>query len=170
MTDFQAKQIRELRMRGVGYRAIASVIGLSRDIVRNYCKTHGLDGLASELTINMKEQMQQGKACLSCGKELKQPATGRKRKFCSDSCRREWWAEHSDSIQRKETAFYDKNCAYCGDTFTVYGNKNRKYCSHTCYVHDRFWRKEEGRAPYVSPSKSEEEKNESNEMEIDTCR
>ena len=98
MTDFQAKQIRELRMRGVGYRAIASVVGLSRDIVRNYCKGHGLDGYASALTLNMKEQMASGAACMCCGKQIVQAATGRKRKFCSDKCRREWWSAHPEAI------------------------------------------------------------------------
>ena len=72
MTDFQAKQIRELRMRGVGYRAIASVVGLSRDIVRNYCKAHDLDGLATDVKINIKEKMEKGEACMSCGRDLKQ--------------------------------------------------------------------------------------------------
>lgn len=46
MTEFQEKQIRDLRLQGTGYRAIASVVDLSRDIVRNYCKSHGLDGYA----------------------------------------------------------------------------------------------------------------------------
>lgn len=160
MTDFQMKQIREFRMKGVGYRAIGSVVGLSRDVVRNYCKTHGLDGIASELTMNLKEQIQQGLVCLSCGKELKQPDTGRKKKFCTDNCRRQWWVEHSDSIQRKETSFYEKTCVYCNKDFKVYGNKNRKYCSHNCYVHDRFWRKEEGRERYIGPSESIEVNNE----------
>lgn len=156
MTDFETKQIRELRMRGVGYRAIASVIGLSRDVIRNYCKTHGIDGYATELTLNIREQMQQGKACLCCGKEIKQSTTGRKRKFCSEKCRREWWSAHPQIAQRNETAFYEKACAYCGKTFTAYGNKNRKYCSHNCYVHDRFWREEEGLDPYVNPTVKEE--------------
>lgn len=91
MTDFQAKQIRELRLRGAGYKSIASAVGLSRDTVRNYCKSHGLDGYASALVLNVKEQMESGTACLCCGKELIQPSTGRKRKFCSEKCRREWW-------------------------------------------------------------------------------
>ena len=118
MTDFQAKQIRELRLRGAGYKSIASAVGLSRDTVRNYCKSHGLDGYASALVLNVKEQMESGTACLCCGKELIQPSTGRKRKFCSDKCRR--------------------------------------YCSHECYVRDRFWRKEEGREPYVGPDDRKE--------------
>ena len=40
----------------------------TRDIVRNYCKTHALDGFGVDLTANMKEQMQQGTVCLCCGK------------------------------------------------------------------------------------------------------
>ena len=104
MTEFQAKQIRDLRLQVTGYRAIASVVGLSRDIVRNYCKSHGLDGYASVLTINMKEQMLKGQACLACGKEIVQPMTGRKRKFCSDECRRSWWSAHQDDLKKKPTA------------------------------------------------------------------
>jgi len=156
MTDFQRKQIRELRMRGVGYRAIASVIGVSRDAVRNYCKANRLDGYVAELTVNMKEQMQQGKSCLSCGKTMKQPVTGRKRKFCSETCRREWWTAHQDAIQKKAAAFYEKTCIYCGERFTSYGNKDRKYCKHDCYIRDRFWRVEEGRGPYIGSNKYEE--------------
>lgn len=155
MTEFQAAQIRNLRVQGVGYRGIATIVGLSRDIVRNYCKSQGLDGFATDLTVNMKEQMENGKACWCCGKEIKQPYTGRRRKFCSDKCRREWWAAHPEAGRHKEAAYYHLTCEYCGKTFVSYGNKNRKYCSHHCYVRDRFWRDEEGREPYVSPKKEE---------------
>lgn len=141
MTDLQAAQIRELRVQGAGYRSIASVVGLSRDIVRNYCKSHGLDGYATALTVNMKERMHNGYACQFCGKELQQPLTGRKRKFCSEKCRRDWWKVHSDQIQRKPTAYYESTCVYCGKLFTAYGNNSRKYCSHACYVSDRFGEK-----------------------------
>ena len=77
MTELQAEQIRKMRTQGIGYRAIASVVGLSRDIVRNYCRAHGMDGYASALTKNIQEQMMLGKACLYCGAELIQPSTGR---------------------------------------------------------------------------------------------
>ena len=153
MTDAQAKQIRELRMKGVGYRAIASVTGLSRDIVRNYCRSNGLDGFAAAVTLNKKEQMQQGAACLCCGQTIEQPGIGRKRKFCRDACRREWWANHPEAVEKRKAAIYEKTCVYCGNPFTIYGNKTRKYCSHDCYVHDRFWREEEGRESYISPVK-----------------
>ena len=48
-------------------------------------------------------------------------------------------------------------CAYCGQPFQSYGNQTRKYCSHECYIHDRFWRAEEGREPYVSPRLRQED-------------
>ena len=89
MTDIQSKQIREFRMKGVGYKAIASVLGLSRDSVRNYCKSHGLDGYASEVAANIQEQTQMEITCPRCGQVIEQPKIGRKRKFCSEACTRE---------------------------------------------------------------------------------
>ena len=139
MTELQAEQIRKMRTQGVGYRAIASVVGLSRDIVRNFCRAHGMDGYASALTKNIQEQMMLGKACLYCGAELIQPSTGRPKKFCSDKCRREWWKAHPEKLHRKDTAIYTMTCARCDKEFTSYGNKNRKYCSHDCYIKARFW-------------------------------
>lgn len=50
MTEQQAKQIREMREQGIGYRSIALTVGLSRDIVRNFCKSRGLSGYGSALT------------------------------------------------------------------------------------------------------------------------
>lgn len=101
MTEQQAKQIREMREQGIGYRSIALTVGLSRDIVRNFCKSRGLSGYGSALTKNIREQVMLGKACLYCGKEMKQPDTGRPKKFCSDKCRREWWKGHPERINRK---------------------------------------------------------------------
>ena len=75
MTEQQAKQIREMREQGIGYRSIALTVGLSRDIVRNFCKSRGLSGYGSALTKNIREQVMLGKACLYCGKEMKQPDT-----------------------------------------------------------------------------------------------
>ena len=54
MTDAQARQIQEMRMKGSGYKAISAAIGLSRDIVRNYCKKHNLAGYAAVVSKNVK--------------------------------------------------------------------------------------------------------------------
>ena len=65
MTDTQAKQINEMRMRGMGYKAIGMAIGLSRDIVRNYCKRHNLAGYATVVSKNMKLMVDGKEVCHS---------------------------------------------------------------------------------------------------------
>lgn len=56
MTDTQAAQIKALRTKGEGYKAIASAVGLSRDIVRNYCRAHGMGGYREAVSLNMQGQ------------------------------------------------------------------------------------------------------------------
>ncbi len=140
MTDAQAKQIVEMRLKGVGYKSIGTVVGLSRDIVRNYCKSHNLTGYASVLTKNVRLRIEQGEACLYCGGSIMQPKTGRPKKFCSEKCRREWWKQHPEAVKKSREASYELVCGNCGRRFISYGNKNRKFCSHDCYIKYRFWR------------------------------
>lgn len=54
MTDIQATQIEMLRLQGKGYKAIASAVGLSRDIIRNYCKANGMEGFGEAAVMNMQ--------------------------------------------------------------------------------------------------------------------
>ena len=49
MNAEMARQITELRHKGLGYKSIAIVVGTSRENVRYYCKTHGLDGYAEQV-------------------------------------------------------------------------------------------------------------------------
>ena len=142
MTDLQAAQVKEMRLKGMGYRAIAETLGLSRDIVRNHCKAKGMDGYVAATVRNMQEREGQGGICICCGKEMAQQGNGRPRKFCSEKCRRQWWKTHPEEGNRK--AVYTQVCARCGKEFTAYGNSHRKYCSHDCYIKARFWRDEDG--------------------------
>ncbi len=135
MTESQRCQIVAMRKEGVGYHSIGVAIGLSRDIVRNYCKSHNLAGYGRVLKKNLRE----GKDCMHCGQKITQPTTGRKRKFCSEKCRREWWKGHPDWAKRGEQALYKFECEHCGRDFVSYGNNKRKYCSHECYIKARFW-------------------------------
>ena len=57
MTKEQAAQIKELRMQGKGYKAVASAVGLSRDIVRNYCKANGMEGYGEAAKLNLQREM-----------------------------------------------------------------------------------------------------------------
>lgn len=133
MTDAQAKQINEMRMRGMGYKAIGMAIGLSRDIVRNYCKRHNLAGYATVVSKNMKLMVDGKEVCHFCGNPITQPKTGRPRRFCCEKCRREWWKAHPEAVQkerchkgmrsphphrskRTHTADFTKPCKHHGGT------------------------------------------------------
>lgn len=138
MTEVEKQQIHELRLKGLGYKAIAAVLGLSRDSVKSYCKRNGLYGDVSVVSLNIEEMKKQSLVCLHCGKKLKQKKKGRTRKFCSEECRRIWWKNNQDKRNKKDTAVYKYTCVYCQKEFSSYGNKNRKYCSHSCYIKSRF--------------------------------
>jgi len=144
VTEGEKQQIYALRLKGVGYKAIAAVLGKSRDTVRIFCKHNGLDGDAKVVSLNVKEQMKNHVLCSSCGKLLKQKGRGRVRKFCSDECRRKWWNENPQARKKRETATYNYTCPQCGGSFSCYGNKKRKFCSHDCYIKFRFWSEEDG--------------------------
>ena len=64
MTKEQAAQIKELRMQGKGYKAVASVVGLSRDIVRNYCKANGMEGYGEAAGLNLRKEMAENGAAM----------------------------------------------------------------------------------------------------------
>lgn len=143
MTEAQAEQITQMRMKGIGYKSIATVVGLSRDIVRNYCKAHNMTGYTSALTKNVQMMIEKGDACLYCGGNIVKAGTGRPKKFCSEKCRRNWWKAHPEAAKRREDAARRLVCPKCGKPFTVYGKTDRKYCSHECYIRDRFWKEDE---------------------------
>ncbi len=139
MTQEMGRQITSLRLKGLGYKSIAIVVGTSRENVRYYCKTHDLEGTADEITKQKPELKINPETCKFCGKKIiRNPRSGKKL-FCSDDCRRAWWRKHPEEAKRGENAVYECECAYCKRTFISYGNSKRKYCCHDCYIQDRFW-------------------------------
>lgn len=142
MTDYEREQIYELRRKGMGYKAIGTAIGLSRDTVRSFCKRNNLDGNGEVVKLNIEVMKDKELLCQNCGQLIKVKAKGRPRKYCSNTCRRAWWNKNQRKAKRNETAVYKYNCLHCKKNFSSYGNKKRKYCSHDCYIKDRFWHKE----------------------------
>jgi len=134
-----AKQITSLRLKGLGYKSIAVVVGTSKENVRYYCKTHGLDGKSDLVKLNFEEHKKHPEVCKHCGGKIIRTAHSGKKIFCSDACRRAWWKEHPEKSKHSKEATYKCVCSYCKRIFYSYGNKGRKYCSHDCYVQDRFW-------------------------------
>lgn len=138
MTDNQKYQIRTLRQQGLGYQAIAGMLGITRDAVRSYCKNHGLNGIPIIMEMNIKERIKNGEVCAQCYGPIEKAHTGRPKKFCCEACRRAYWKAHRMEGHRSKDAVYTMECKYCHKTFESYGNRNRKYCCHSHYVLDRY--------------------------------
>ena len=133
MSEIEKQQILDLRLKGIGYKAIAAVIGVSRDAVRGFCKKNGLGG------DEKAEQAENKHRCPCCGQVVTKKDRGRNRRFCSADCRRKWWAGNADARSKKPEAIYSYTCLHCGKLFSAYGDKERKYCSQDCYFKARFF-------------------------------
>ena len=134
MTNEQKEKIIELRKLGIGYRSIATAMDLSRDSVRNFCKSRGLDGFGQDYSKPKPDKVIR-QHCKNCGKQINQKRLkGRPKTYCSTECKREW--EHKNPI------IYKHVCYYCGTEFEN-KSKSGNYCCRRCYIRDRFWRDED---------------------------
>ena len=70
--------------------------------------------------------------CPECGREVIQNPKGRRKKFCSDSCRFAWKNKHPKPECWKGIRI--AVCPTCGNEFQAYreSKRIRKYCSHAC--------------------------------------
>ena len=74
--------------------------------------------------------------CAQCGSLLMQTPGHRQKRFCTNRCRRLWWKEHPESMDRK--AYSPYTCQHCGKAFLQYGSRQRKFCSRKCYLTNRY--------------------------------
>lgn len=122
MTVEEKQKIINLRNDGYGYKRIAKELNLPLSSIRYICEK-GM--VYSSLSGN----------CKNCGKKISS-IKGKKRKiYCSDKCRLDWWNSHIKEVNKK--AFYTITCKHCGKEFISYGNQKRVYCSHSCYIKDK---------------------------------
>ena len=122
MTLEEKNKIYQLKKEGYGYKKIANELGLSVSSVQSFLKRNPMD-------IDLLG------TCKRCGMTI-QSIKGKKRKqFCSDRCRWDWWNSHIKEVNKK--AFDTLICKHCGKEFTAYGNQKRVYCCHDCYVKDK---------------------------------
>ena len=131
MMEEQKNSIIKCRNSGLGYATIAKEIGLTKDAVVAFCRRNGLAGNRAGKALE-----ETGSRCKECGVALVQTEGMKTRVFCSAECRKKWWKEHPEMLNKK--AVYTHTCTGCGREFTAYGNSKRKYCSHACYIKDRF--------------------------------
>ena len=89
LNEEQKKQIRQMAAGGAGYReTLKCVLASKQDIIdyRNELVETGWTPREEETDAEWKQN-----SCLWCGKEYMIATTGRKRKFCSDQCRRKYY-------------------------------------------------------------------------------
>ena len=131
MTNLQKQQIEAMRSVGKSYTSIAEELHLPLNTIKSHCRRKGLgDGYIVKQTLHREDGV-----CPNCGSPLTQTPGKKRKKFCSDKCRSEWWAKHPEAIHRK--AIYRFTCVICHKEFSSYGNANRKFCSRACYGRSR---------------------------------
>ena len=89
LNEEQKKQIRQMAAGGAGYRETLKCVLASKQDIIDYCNKlveTGWTPREEEADAEWKES-----SCLWCGKEYMIATTGRKRKFCSDQCRRKYY-------------------------------------------------------------------------------
>lgn len=120
MTDELKDRILALRRDGLNFSKIAKILDIPTDTVRTY--------------LNRFNQKYENR-CRMCECKIVSAPHHKKKIFCSDKCRLEWWNVHQGVVRRK--AFYKYVCPFCGKEFIAYGNAKRKYCSRGCYANAR---------------------------------
>ena len=115
MTNEDKSKIIKLKRLGKSYSEISKETGISVGSIKSFISRNSSAATDS---------------CKFCGAPITQTEGKRKKEFCSDKCRANWW-----NINRtKSEAFYEKVCPCCNKTFKVYGRAEQKFCSHACYV------------------------------------
>ena len=122
----QRCKIEQMRSSGASYSSIAAALNLSINTVKSHCRRNKIK----------KEAISDNTICSNCGGQITQKVGSKKRRFCSDKCRKAFWKAHPEQLNKK--ALYPTTCVHCGAIFLSYGNKNRKFCSHPCYISTRF--------------------------------
>lgn len=118
MRLYTQNQIKNLALKGYGYKRIADILEISPNTVKSHLRRHPpTDGMS---------------VCQFCGKPIEQNPGRKEKKYCSDKCRMAYWNSHQDQVNKQ--AYYTLVCQYCGKEFESYGNKNRKYCCRACYA------------------------------------
>lgn len=89
-------KIIEYRKSGIGYKKIASLLGISKNTVASFCKRKVVDKDTASLV----------RYCRRCGNPFVMDKRHTNQAFCSHECKYDWWNE-----QRKSKAQIGKGGA-----------------------------------------------------------
>ena len=129
MNEIQKELVSSLHSTGLGYKAIAGRLGISRDTVRSYLRYHKDEFTTAAAPCGSEEAPT---LCFYCGAPLKHMDHRKQKHFCSDTCRVRYWTLHIT-----EKSKYKGLCLNCGRPFGS-THKGRLFCSRQCYFLYRF--------------------------------
>lgn len=92
MTTIEKENISKLRHAGFGYTAIANELNISINTIKSFCRANNLGGVKAK----KKNPIKEISFCLNCGLELVHTPGKKKKKYCSDKCRYQWWIKNRD--------------------------------------------------------------------------
>lgn len=120
MNKMQKTIIYELKRQGLGPSAIARELDVPVSTIASFLRRHSSPpGMI---------------ACKQCGKLVRLTPGKKKRIFCSDKCKSQWWNMQRYGDHRNLIV---STCQYCGKEFMSYASEKRKYCSAFCYHNAR---------------------------------
>lgn len=143
MTSIQKEELIKLRNEGFGYKRISKTLDISENTVKSFCRRNGLGGVSnieSQHINTIKKEIHKNvnNLCANCGKVVNQTEGYKTKKFCTDECRKQFWAKNRNKINRKTAKEF--KCSVCGEIYFDYEKSNRKYCSRECYIKGRYGR------------------------------
>ena len=128
MTDQQKQAIRALRQKGLSYHKIAELTGLSPNTIKSFCRRNNTRVL-------VPNDGEQPDVCKNCGLPLEQNPSTKRKSYCNNQCRSDWWNQNRWWARPKS---YRLICHHCGVEFNSYGNNKRKFCGRDCYLRSRY--------------------------------
>lgn len=87
MREAVIKKIMFYRSKGLGYKSIGKILGISRETVRYHCKVNGFDVPPEEVAKKIENE-NRPMCCKCCGGLIVRYTHSGKKIFCSDKCRR----------------------------------------------------------------------------------
>jgi len=123
MTKDEKATVEELRRQGYGYQKIANMMGISRSTI----KSHLTRRTAPNGVVY----------CRQCRRIVPQMSGRKKKLYCNDKCRMDWWNSHRNQVSTE--SYQTFTCSCCGEEFLALPSSGRKYCSRECYIDGWFW-------------------------------
>ena len=103
----------ELKRKGKSYKEIANELGVPVGSIKS---------TLSRMT-KVVELKKQSLKCKNCGCEINLVKGKKKREFCSDKCRMNFWLANRE----------ERKCKKCGKSFIPKSKKSQVFCSIECF-------------------------------------